>query len=72
MTEHDQTTGDLIRHHAQELIEALENAVGALLYCARPGPGCDDATALADAVERGEAALAAVGRLKIREPEDGV
>lgn len=59
----------LLRQYAPELAAALENAVGTLLACVVPAGGCDDAAAIAYAIERGEAALAAAGRLMVREAD---
>jgi len=61
----------LLHHHAADTADALEAMMEVLVGCVRPGPGCDDARDLAAAVERGEAALAAIGRLRVRDP-DGV
>lgn len=58
---------DLMRYHAPELADALEEAVGCLLACVRPAGGCDDEAAIARAIDIGDNALAAAGRLRLRQ-----
>lgn len=61
-------TATLLSQHAGDLADALEAAVNVMLACVVPASGCDDESHLADAIEQGEAALAAAGRLFVREP----
>ncbi len=62
------TSDDLLRYHARDLADALEAAMEVLVGCVQPLGGCDDAHDLACAIERGEATLAAAGRLRVRDP----
>lgn len=48
------------------VLAALRYSMGVLIACVVPAGGCDDAAALAFAIEQGDAALAAAGRLRSR------
>ena len=61
----------LLQHCAPELAEALEEVLNVLVGCVKPAGGCDDANYIANAIDRGEAALAAAGRMLVREVPHG-
>ena len=60
---------DLLKHHAEELADALEEAMNVMLACVIPAGGCDDRATLRMAIEHGDAALAAAGRLRLLHPD---